>query len=460
MTDDFERDPLARELRASLSRHAAEAPRGDALADHILRTVEQQPADVQERRTRSWRTWALPLAAVGAVAAVVGTVIGIQSYRPTASAPAGSRPPSLLRTSAPSPSPLSSSATTVGPSPAIAIGAPNLFGVKILDLSFANGKGWALASANCSNGSGGKCTALLHTTDGTTWVTKSTTPFRVPGVKGGCTDRCVDQIRFATESTGYVYGPNAFLMTTDGGDHWKPQRGGAIALETLDNNVIRVTSRHPGCPSWCDVQVETSGIGSTSWKSSSLGTAPVNAAEGVQLTRSGKNAYLLLPAHVTGGAEAVNSAFYRSADDGGNWTASSDPCQPASQSVAAIATTAGGDGGVSALCAVRTGPTAKFSARFLAVSADAGAHFTARPDLPQTADLLTGDPATGLIAAGIDGLQRSSDGGRTWHTVADVTGQVTWVGFETTTEARAVTNNQTIWTTEDGGKTWSPVVFQ
>ena len=60
MTDDFERDPLARELRDSLARHAASAPPGDALAERVIHATER-PTDLRKRHHRGWRTWALPL---------------------------------------------------------------------------------------------------------------------------------------------------------------------------------------------------------------------------------------------------------------------------------------------------------------------------------------------------------------------------------------------------------------
>jgi photosystem II stability/assembly factor-like uncharacterized protein len=453
MTDDFERDPLERDVRDSLARHAASAPPGDALAERIIQAASHEPAGGRQPR-RGWRTWALPLAAVGAVAAVVAAVIGIESYHPTASGPAnsGSPAPSILQTPEPTPSPSSSTTSAPSPTATTPIGAPDLTGVKILDLTFAYNEGWALASADCPAGT---CTALLRTTDGTNWQSVSVTPFNVPGITKGCTYPCVSNIRFATADTGYVFGPHAFLMTTDGGKSWTPQPGGAIALETLSGNVIRVTSSHSGCPSWCDVQVETSAIGSTSWTPATLGTTP---GFGVQLARGGHNAYLLFLGHPTGGAEGSGkSVLYRSTDDGQTWQSVGEPCPQASGEVDSWAIAGGGDDVVSVLCANRQDQTHLY----LAASSDAGASFTAKDAIiPGTPELLAGDPMTVLVAAGSDGMARSTDGGKTWQSVPDVTGQVTWVGFESQKVGRAVTDNRVIWTTQDGGATWEPVQFK
>src|SRR6266581_2619403 len=98
MTDNFDRDPIAEALRESLARHAAEAPRGDMLAERIINTAERGPLQTARPR-RGWRTWALPVVAAGAVAGVVATIIGIQDFHPNASAPpADSVSPSILNT--------------------------------------------------------------------------------------------------------------------------------------------------------------------------------------------------------------------------------------------------------------------------------------------------------------------------------------------------------------------------
>ena len=49
----------------------------------------------------------------------------------------------------------------------------------------------------------------------------------------------MQHIRFANQSIGYAYGPDALYMTTDGGTNWVRQAGmGADALETLSGNVV------------------------------------------------------------------------------------------------------------------------------------------------------------------------------------------------------------------------------
>jgi photosystem II stability/assembly factor-like uncharacterized protein len=451
MTDNHEHDPVADALRRSLAVHAADAPRSDLLAERIIATAEpsQQP-----RRSRSrWRTWSLPLVAAGAVAGVVAAVVGIQNYHPSASAPpAGPHPPSVSQSVASAPSATTDTTTAAAPGPSPS-GTSPLHGIKIIDLTFVgDNRGFALASAQCVGGSG-RCTALLQTTDGTHWASMPSTPFNVADDTAGCSSRCVQNIRFANPQVGYVYGPDAFLMTTDGGASWQLQSGGAILLESLDSNVIRVTSSGTGCPSWCNVKVETSAIGSTTWTPATV-PGSANLGNGVDLVRStGNDAYLLFTGHVSGGSQSALSNLVRSTDNGRTWIGAGEPCPQQGGEVDSVAIAGGGGQLVSVLCRGRQAP----EPAFVATSSDAGANFAAQAGTvpPATADLLTGDPTTVLVTAG-NGLSRSTNGGRTWQRVQGVSGRIAFVGFESPQVGRAVSSDgNTIWTTRDGGDNWT-----
>lgn len=453
MSDEFDNDPIARELRASLERHALEAPRGHLLAERIIETAGRPPA----RRTRpGWRTWTLPLVAATAVAGVVAAVVGIESYHPAAK---GNTPfASRLGTGNLVQSPYTPrSGRLAAPASASAhVETSRLYNVKILDLTFVSeNEGYALASAGCVHGTG-RCSALFHTKGKQWWSLPNSTPFNVAGVAGGCTYRCVSNIRFANAEVGYVYGPSAFLMTQDGGQHWTPEKGGAIALETLDGNVIRVTASSPaGCPGPCNVQVETAAIGSSTWTPSDL--APVSGSSFGFVRGGPGNAYLLIKRNPAGSAQDETSTLYRSTDNGVHWSAVGERCPQTGGEVDSVDVAGGGTGVVSLLCRVRRAP----QRWFVATSTDGGARFVPQPGkVPgATAQMLTSGSATVLVTAG-DGLARSTDGGTSWHRVASVSAPLGFVGFESATVGRAVSaDGKTIWTTRDAGKSWQPVTF-
>jgi photosystem II stability/assembly factor-like uncharacterized protein len=65
-----------------------------------------------------------------------------------------------------------------------------------------------------------------------------------------------------------------------------------------------------------------------------------------------------------------------------------------------------------------------------------------------------------VLVAGDTSIARSTDGGRTWDTVANVdAGHVMFLGFESASVGRAIVDEQEIWTTRDGGRTWTPARF-
>ena len=445
---------LTEALRDSLARHAAEAPRGDLLAERII-TDAERAAGPRGRSFRNWPTWSLPLIAAGAVAGVVAAVVAIQNFRPSASGTnqPGTSPSAVQTTPAPgSTAPEPSTQTTIGTSPT-ASAPPGLSNVQVTDLSFVgDDDGWALGSADCVRGPG-RCTALLRTTDGTHWTGMPGADFNVADAQGQCAEPCVQSIRFANDQVGYAFGQSAFFMTEDGGRSWQRQPGGAIALETLDGNVIRVTGSGSGCPGPCITGIETSGVGSTDWTASKFHLDASAFVGGVRLARgNGGDAYLLVTRNPAGGASDETSTLYVSTDSGSTWQGVGEPCPQTGQEVDSFAIAGGGQGRVSVLCERRMAPP---NYR-VATSTDAGLHFTTQPgEIPHYPAVLAGDPATVLVAGGLGGMARSTDGGGTWHQVSDVTGDIGWVGFESTTVGRAVSaDGSTIWTTRDGGLTW------
>lgn len=444
MDHDPGRDPVADALRATLAAHARNAPRGERLADQIIHSVAR-PAP----NRRGWRTWSLPVIAAAAVAGVVAAVVGIQSYRPEAAPrPPGGSPSTTAVVVAPT-----GRTTALRAAPTTAAGrlAPtSLHGVRIVDLTFAGvNDGWALASADCL-GASGRCTALLRTTDGRTWSSRAGAAFNVPGVRG-CADPCVTSIRFATDSVGYAFGAHSLFITTDGGRSWQRRAGGALFLETLDNNVIRITSSGSGCPGPCDVRAETAAIGGATWTPARFPPGNEPASYGLGFARGGSDAYLLILGHSAGGAPDGRSTLYRSTDDGHNWVAAGEPCPQPGQEVDSSAIAAAPHGRVSVLCTTRQAP----NRQFVATSTDHGATFAPGGTLPQPVEQVTGDPSTVLLAAG-PSLLRSTDGGRSWTRLIQPTGPVSFLGFESPTVGRAVTDGgRTIWTTSDGGRAWS-----
>jgi photosystem II stability/assembly factor-like uncharacterized protein len=456
-------DPdLETRLRDALRAQARHAPRPDDTVREVLLDLALRSS----RRPSRWRTWAVPLVAAGAVATVATALVGVEHMRSSAhrQSPAApsSAPVPTLTDSAPSPSvaPTSPpSSATYGPSTvAQSVGLRHF---SVIDLTFVGPYGWALGSADCTSGAGqgGVCAAMARTTDdGATWHSMVGPPTNVP--LKACAEPCVQSVRFATTSVGYVFGHDALFMTTDGGRSWQRLAGGADALESLDGNVVRVSSSCiPGCPPI----VQTSAIGSTTWVRRTL---PAGAPGfGVRLVRAGSDVYLLTMGHVAGGAQSATSVLFTSADDGATWSARGEPCPQGANDGASngerdsVAVAAAGDGSAVALCTPRGGTDSSF----VAVSTDHGAtfHGTAGDLGSIPGGVVAAASARTLLVMG-DVLYRSSDGGASWRRVQhDSIGPLTasWFGFESPTQGRVVEGGTIIWTTRDGGLTWSSVRF-
>lgn len=203
-------------------------------------------------------------------------------------------------------------------------------------------------------------------------------------------------VQFAGSSTGYLYGP-ALLMTTDGGRDWQVQPGLQVeALTVVGRTVYRVAYDHAGCPGPCQPALQEAAIGSGVWRTLMNPITTRGESGSAQVVASGPALLLGVYGNLAADRLAAQAALYRSVDGGQSWQREAR----------------GGAGP----------PTTD-----LLVSFDAGAHWsTAATDSVEPTQL---EPHA-------------------------------WIGFQSPESARWVSGPHTIWTTEDGGRTWSKTAFR
>lgn len=422
-------------LRESLAEHARRAPDGSRLAEQVLATVTPAPQPL-----RRWRTWSLPLITAGAVAAVAGTVIGVvhathsASPKPLPPANSGSATATSVTTpaptAAPDTAPVSPTSTVSSTTDAVPLDSGNA-----VDLTFVGNEGWAVTSDG----------VLLHSTDnGATWQ------------RDGAVPPDADHLRFATTTTGYAFGQRVLYVTQNGGRTWAKQAGGALALETLDNNVIRVsTNCLPGCP----MLIQTSAIGGSAWTTTQ--TIQPGMSPGVSLTRTGSYAYLAVFGHTAGGAQNATTALWVSSDNGATWTDRGEPCpQRGGEADSSFLSTAP-DGTVGVICTPRQAGT---NWQFAMTSPAGGTDFTTLD--PQafgngSVAAFAMASAQVLLVSEADGAYRSTDGGRTFTRLGANSGSdpgaLRWLGFASPTVGHGLSQDgRTVWTTTDAGVSWTP----
>jgi hypothetical protein len=332
----------------------------------------------------------------------------------------------------------------------------------VVDLTFiGSGTAWALGIADCLGGPG-RCPAMASTTDGRHWHSMAGPDAKVAT---SCidTDDCVSNLRFASPTIGYAFGPSTLFTTDDGGAHWTRQAGGADALEPLDGNVIRVLTSGSGCPGPCIKDVETAPVGSSQWTVATF-TPPKSTVSGLSLARTGSDAYLLVTANPAGGAPQQTSHLYGSSDDGTTWSDDGEPCRqlPGGGEVDSTAITTAPDGAVVVSCMRRT-PPHRIS---VAVSIDGGQTFSQRATFGSgSVAAVAAASATDLLAVA-GSLYDSTDGGRHFTRVEHGPNRPTWLGFETSSTGHAIEQphagqdgGSVFWTTADGGRSWSSYRF-
>lgn len=362
--------------------------------------------------------------------------------------PSARRSPALRTPSPPAPS----------PSPAVSPSAepkaePVPAGFGALSTSWVSERaGWVLGVVPCS---GGRCTALVRTSDGGgTW-----TPVPGPQVPPAAAPDALAarRIRFANLSDGWVFGPGLWA-THDGGMRWArvllPGASGAT-ISSLEASSGRV---HAALLDGPKLRIESSPVGADAWEVSPLelpvGAGPVPA---VQVVLHGDAGWLVeVNRVVVGGARL----------EGGRWSRWDPPCLDAG-GPAVLASSSPTD--VVAVCneGLWTGPEVAIRAY---VSSDGGLQFRRLPAvLPKGSDRDVARPAARTIVVagetdeGAPLINATFDEGATWRTVyRGRSGRVLReLGFTTATRGVAVEagtdgRGGRVLITRDGGRTWAP----
>jgi photosystem II stability/assembly factor-like uncharacterized protein len=384
----------------------------------------------------------------------------------------------------PSRGPAASSSAVLGPSaatftsssvPSLSVPLPSSgparppIPAQVEDVSFIDAEhGWALSSPVCHPGSDVSCPEDVLATDdgGATWRRVGAPD--VAAVKL-CGDPCVSQIRLASTTVGYVFGPLALFMTADGGRHWSRQSGGgADAIEAVNGAVVRITggTAWNPCARHCAL-VQTAPVGSSHWTAQPA-IAGWEREQGLLLARSAHVTYLLdigfNPAKPT---FPQSGALYTSTDDGRTWTSRGDVCPKAGHGYLddSVALAAAPDGSADVACVTEPTPTSNPLDGHVVQTTDGGASFAAplaRDPFGPVFQLAAASASTVLVEApnapcycGPGPLHRTTDGGHTWSVVAGPPADGLGPMSFTSAQDGYVLSETTLWTTGDDGRSWT-----
>jgi photosystem II stability/assembly factor-like uncharacterized protein len=269
---------------------------------------------------------------------------------------------------------------------------------------------------------------LVTSTDGgVSWRTVGT----VSTVGTASADRGNARVVFASEATGYLYGPG-LAVTTDSGKSWTypllpvPRGSFVTSLVPIGASVWATTSCSP--PGSCQGSgaVLASDDGGMSWRR--LAAQPNLAGAPASLARlTAAKSYVTSE---TGSDQHVGDLAVTS-DGGKSWQPVSDPCTFAGPIFERLAATADR---LWLLCAGSPGAGSEPMAAYQ--SADGGAHWTLRstsgtgtvpavgavPGRCCLADLAALSPTEAWIAVDELSVEATIDGGTTWHDAVPSTG--------------------------------------
>ena len=356
--------------------------------------------------------------------------------------------------------------------------ASSLAGFHVVSWTFAStDDGWALGSVG--PGQSGCATIARSVDGGRTWAMAPSPTPTTAGSTCLAVPNCLKGIRFANISDGYLFGPNAFFVTTDGGATWHQESSlPVVALEASDGVVYRLVST---CPAGqCNEMVEKAPAGSTSWT-----TLAVPPEEWSQVVPVGASLVYLLGAGQSSDQVPADAwgDLWRSQDGGTIWTHLGNPCgslptdDPAFnnhiRSGKTIWLAATGSAVAGACVAAQIGPGSAGYQQDVILSEDEGTTFGPVRPVPRLsgfdgtsgiAEIALAN-ASDVVAVGWEGgAQSSFDTGASWTTTIPqpsryVSSSIELVGFTSASTGHVVFPANTIWMTVDDGQTWTSYSF-
>jgi len=334
------------------------------------------------------------------------------------------------------------------------------------------------------------CTSLAGTSDyGRTWYGVS-----APVAPGPTGDAGVSQLRFATLSDGWAYGP-ALYETTRGGWPWKPEDTygqHVIDVEAVPARAFAVfgtcsgtgSDYAAGCTSY---SLWTSVAGSTIWTPVQLptgyqqltSTSSASSAAPKLIIAGGTTAYLLTPSGevlsgpTSGGSwQAVGRAPCSPGPGSASAQASQSPAVPGSATQSSAPATSSGTQGYGAEFATGTQlllscESQSAAAQVTLYTSTDGVRWQRAGSLtvPGTPTSLASAAAGQAVLTTTAGIEYSANGGRTWQAAkytgagSGLAGGFTYVGMTTAAQGVAVPADSAlgeIYVTADGGSTWYP----
>jgi hypothetical protein len=429
MTDDDLRDDFGDELVEALRAESHEAAEVSEVGDLVNRRA---------RRVRTRRVFTAVLAAAVALIGLGAIVRSRDDSRHIRVA----TPPSATTTL-----PVSSTSLTSG----------------VQDWTWVNDDhGWALIRKTCGTT---VCVALRETVNGgKTWhslpvpdaVDAEVYPDAMFGPVAACAARpCLSSVRFATPEVGWLYGP-ALFQTLDGGQTWTRLPVARVSdVEAAHGVAMRVTSSGTGCAAGCNYQVDRMVLTSTTW--TRLTNPPISVNPSLLL--QGTDIYAF---DVPNWAGAGESHLARSRNAGTSWTAIDDPCPGLHTGYRTASASAAPNGVLAVLCESVT-----LDRAVVQISTDRGKTFGPRRGVPGNSFGPIAAASADTIAVGYSAGEKSGvivtrDGGLTWRSTLVTTRAPSpganlrpLVGWQDAQTGRASFNTNSIWSTRDGGRTWT-----